>query len=337
MSPTASVASGGVTNTGPAVVSTVTSAVPSTRPDGVCQTAVAVTVATPLPIARTSPPSPSTATTSGSSDDQTTRAPSIGNPFASSTTALSRSVSPGASTASLGITVTTLGCRSTVTVAVPDAPPAAASMTAVPSPAARTKPDASTVATESSLLVQSTFAPAIAWPFWSCTRALSRSVSPTAVSVPDAGLTDTVVARGGSGGAGRVGSVALSPHERTTRKRTERRAPSAKPRGEFGPGIIHDLESDRTVASHLRRTGSSTGPAPRIAPPSRPVPTPTAVPAGPHSGGSGPQVARRKRGPHPPDRRPPVVSSGSHAATPHPGGRREKRNRRPSTPGTYRP
>ena len=73
-----------------------------------------------------------------------------------------------------------------------------------------TSPDPLTVATEALLLVQVTPAPAITWPFWSRTSAVNCSVAPKAVSWAVAGVTVTVVGRGGSGG-GVGGSVAPSP------------------------------------------------------------------------------------------------------------------------------
>ena len=59
----------------------------------------------------------------------------------------------------------------TVTTADPDASPALAVIVAVPLPAAVTRPDAFTVATELALLVQVTVAPAITLAFWSRTSA----------------------------------------------------------------------------------------------------------------------------------------------------------------------
>ena len=93
-------------------------------------------------------------------------------------------------------------------VAVPDTPPAVAVMVAVPLPVAVTSPDPSTVATEVALLDQATAAPAIARPFWSRTSAESCTVAPKAASWVVAGVTVTVVGRGG-GGVG--GSVVPSP------------------------------------------------------------------------------------------------------------------------------
>ena len=108
-----------------------------------------------------------------------------------------------------GDTVTERTDCVTVTTAVPDAASAAAVIVAAPVPAAVTKPDAFTVATAVALLVQVTAAPAIACPFWSRTSARSCTVSPSDASSAVAGVTVTVVGRGGSGG-GADGSVAPS-------------------------------------------------------------------------------------------------------------------------------
>ena len=80
---------------------------------------------------------------------------------------------------------------------------------AVPLPAAVTSPEPSTIVTEASLLDHATGAPAITCPFWSRNSALSCTVSPNAASAAVAGVTLTVVGRGGSGG--RDGSVPRSP------------------------------------------------------------------------------------------------------------------------------
>ena len=87
-------------------------------------------------------------------------------------------------------------------------------MVAAPLPTASTSPEPSTAATAASLLDQVTPAPAIACPFWSSTCAESWTVAPKAASSAVAGLTVTVVGRGGSGGA--TGS-APSPHDDRTR------------------------------------------------------------------------------------------------------------------------
>ena len=100
----------------------------------------------------------------------------------------------------------------TVTAAEPDASPEFAVIVTVPLPAAVTRPDASTVATELALLVQVTVAPAMTLAFWSRTAAVSCTVSPNVVSSCVDGLTVTVVGRGGSGtGEGAVG-LSPSPH-----------------------------------------------------------------------------------------------------------------------------
>ena len=73
---------------------------------------------------------------------------------------------------------------------VPRASPAVAVIVAVPSPAPRTSPDASTVATETSLDAQENSAPATKCPFSSNTSAARRTVSPSAM-VAAAGETTT--------------------------------------------------------------------------------------------------------------------------------------------------
>ncbi len=88
--------------------------------------------------------------------------------------------------------------------AVPEAPPALAAIVTVPLPAAVTRPDPLTVAIEVVLLDQVTAAPAITCPFWSRTSAESCTVAPRAVSWVVAGVTATVVGRGGRGVGGAV-------------------------------------------------------------------------------------------------------------------------------------
>ena len=95
----------------------------------------------------------------------------------------------------------------------PPTSPTVAVIVAVPLPTAVTNPEASTVATEASLLDQVTVAPAIACPFWSRTSAESCRVAPTAANSAVAGLSVTVVARGGSTVGGAVGpSLSPPPH-----------------------------------------------------------------------------------------------------------------------------
>ena len=112
-----------------------------------------------------------------------------------------------------GATATVLVRCATVTAAVPDAEPAIAVIVAAPLATAVTSPEASTAATEAALLDQLTAAPAITCPYWSRTCAVSCVVAPSAASSAVAGLTVTVVGRGGSGG----GSVAPSPHDEAHR------------------------------------------------------------------------------------------------------------------------
>ena len=133
-----------------------------------------------------------------------------GFPFASVASAARRSVSPATSVSAAGETATSLTSWATVTVAVPDAEPAIATIAAVPLPTAVTRPVELTVPTAVASLAQVTVAPAIAWPFWSRTSAESCTVAPSAASWAVAGLTVTVVGRGGSGGGG-GGSVVPSP------------------------------------------------------------------------------------------------------------------------------
>ena len=137
-------------------------------------------------------------------------------PFASIASATRRTVSPKAtSVSSSGDTSTALTTWATVTAAVPEAEPAVTVIVAAPLVAAVTIPDASTGATEASLLTHATVAPAITCPFWSRTSAVSRVVSSREVSMAEAGLTVTVVATGTGGGG--AGSTAPSPQDRTRR------------------------------------------------------------------------------------------------------------------------
>ena len=106
----------------------------------------------------------------------------------------------------------------TVTEAVPAALPEAAVTVAFPFATAVTRPPALTLATEFSLVVQLTGAPAIGWPFWSATAAVSWSVSPRDERSTAAGEMLTVVATGGSGGS--VGAASSSPPQATIRAST---------------------------------------------------------------------------------------------------------------------
>ena len=175
----------------------------------VMSAAVAVTFAWPAPTPVTRPVSSTTAT-SVSLDAHENSASATGWPFASAAAALRRSVSPTNSVSAAGKTVTALTFWTTVTAAVPDADPAAAVIVAVPLAAAVTRPVELTVATAGAPLVQVTVAPVIACPYWSRTSAASCTAAPTAVSSAVAGLTVTIVGRGGSTG-GEGGSVAPSP------------------------------------------------------------------------------------------------------------------------------
>ena len=96
----------------------------------------------------------------------------------------------------------------TVTVAVPATAPTVAAIVVVPLPAAATSPDAPTVATAASRLVQITTTPGIARPLPSRTRASSCTVASGAVSDAAAGVTVTLATRSASDG----GRVASSPH-----------------------------------------------------------------------------------------------------------------------------
>ncbi len=202
VSPVTNVSAAGATATALTSWATVTAALPDTPP------ALAVIVAVPLPTAVTSP-DPSTVATVASSDAHVNSAPATPWPFASVASAVRRTVSPQATSVSAaGDTATALTVWASVTAALPDAEPVVAVIVAVPLPAAITSPDPSTVATVASPLDHAIGAPAMTLPFWSRTSVLSCTVAPSAVSRAVAGLTVTVVGRGGSGGAG---SVAPSP------------------------------------------------------------------------------------------------------------------------------
>ena len=111
---------------------------------------------------------------------------------------------------STGVRLRATASCSTNTAALPVTEPVAAVIVAVPLPTAVTRPVASTPATPALLDDQVTAVPAMTWPFWSRTSAVSCTVASSAASRTCAGFTTTVVARGGSTGAG--GSVAPSPH-----------------------------------------------------------------------------------------------------------------------------
>ena len=142
-------------------------------------------------------------------------------PSASRAVADSRTVSPTTSAAVSGVTDSASTDCSTVTEAVPDAEPEAAVIVAVPLPVAVASPEPSTAATATSELAHSTDAPDMARPLWSRTSAESATVSPMDDSEAEAGVTATVVARGGGGGGGcgRLGRdhpPHASPPSRTT-------------------------------------------------------------------------------------------------------------------------
>ena len=182
----------------------------SARPVTTDEVAVISTSPVPTPVAN--PASSTTATAVSLDAHENSSTPATTWPFASVASAAKRSVSPATSVSAAGETATVLTSWATITVAVPDADPAVAVIVAVPLPAAVTSPWASTVATAALLLDQVTAAPAITCPFWSRTSAESCTVAPRAVSWVVAGVTATVVGRGGSGGGG---SVAPSPHAET--------------------------------------------------------------------------------------------------------------------------
>ena len=169
-------------------------------------------VAVPFATAVTTPSS-STVATEASSDVHAKAALAIALPFASRASADRRSASLSAlNMPPSGDTITALTSWATVTAALPEAEPAVALIVAVPFASAVTCPEASTAATEASLLAHATGAPAITCPFWSRTSAVNRAVSPREVSEAEAGLTATVVATGTGGGDG---STPASPQDRS--------------------------------------------------------------------------------------------------------------------------
>ena len=132
-------------------------------------------------------------------DDHANSAPVIGCPSSPVTDATSRSVSPGASVASAGVTDTPPDIHATTTSAEPDAPPTAAVTTVRPRPTAVTRPAESTVATNASPLDhRSTTAPGSGSPHWSSTRAVRRTVRPTASNSTAPGTTATADGTGSS-------------------------------------------------------------------------------------------------------------------------------------------
>ena len=108
-----------------------------------------------------------------------------------------------------GETATAATSCATATVVFPDAEPALAETVAVPLPTLVSRPAVVTVATLVSVLAQETETPDMMAPCWSCTVAVSRTATPSALNTSAvSGLMVTVV--GTSGGDG--GSVGSSPH-----------------------------------------------------------------------------------------------------------------------------
>ena len=133
---------------------TVISAVPCPLP------ALAVIVAAPTATPATRPDA-STVAIATSLDSHENWTLSTASPFSSNPSAASCSVLPNPIVSADGDTSTeATGCI-TVTTADPDTLPALAVIVAIPSPAPVTRPDASTVATDVSLLLHVTVAPAI--------------------------------------------------------------------------------------------------------------------------------------------------------------------------------
>ena len=207
----------GATDTVVGTGSSTTSAPRPVTPDEVAVTATSPAL---LPVTR---PDASTTATDVSPDAHVNSAPATACPFASLASAPNRTVSRSTTVSAAGETSTVLTCCATVTAAVPDAEPdaepAVAVIVAAPLAAAVTSPDPSTAATEAALLDQLTAAPAITCPYWSSTWAWSCTVAPSAVSSAVAGVTVTVVGRGGSGGGG---SVPPSPHARGPQRAADR-------------------------------------------------------------------------------------------------------------------
>ena len=214
----------------------------------------AVMLATPSPTPVTRPPA-STVAIVALLDSHANPASSTAIPFSSNPSAVSCSVLPNAIVAAGGEISTDDTSCVTVTSADPEAGPALAVIVATPLATPVTRPDASTVATEVSLLPHVTVAPAIAAAYWSRTSAVSWTVAPSAVSSAAAGLTASVVGRGGSGSGG--GLVGLSPHAHA-RVRPERTAYSrmiARSRiMEFvlgRPPEVHGRETPHALADPL--------------------------------------------------------------------------------------
>jgi len=158
--------------------------------------ATAVIVAVPLPVAVTRPVS--TTATCGSLDDHANSASATACPFPSNASAVSRTVSLSSTVSRAGDTATDRTDCITLTATLPDRVPAASVIVAVPLPLAVTSPDSSTVATGGELLDQLTGAPGITSPYWSSTSAPKSMVAPSDVRSAPYGNTLTFVARGGS-------------------------------------------------------------------------------------------------------------------------------------------
>ena len=202
----ASVAAAGLTVTVVGTgTSTVTSAAPVTPPDS------AVTVAVP-PATPVTSPVESTVATSVSLEAHANCAPATAWPFASSASAVSRSVSAVTRLAAPDVMVTVLVACATVISALAVAAPDVAVTVVAPLATAVASPEASTVATAASELDHDTVAPAITRPFWSNTEAVNWTVRPSAARVADDGDNVIVVATGVGGGG--AGAVPESPHER---------------------------------------------------------------------------------------------------------------------------
>ena len=183
---------------------------------------MAVIVVAPSATPVTSPAA-STVATPSSLDDQENSAPTTGRPCVLNAWADRRSVSPTATESIDGDTVTDTGLVGSNTPISDDAeaPPDMAVIVVVPSATPVTRPEASTVATDSSLDDQENSAPASVRPSASYASADRRSVSPKAresalgVTVTDATGSSTPVLRVAPPGASEIlrssGGVASLP------------------------------------------------------------------------------------------------------------------------------
>ena len=199
-------------------------------------------------MAVTSPES-STETTDASLETQLGTTPSTGWPLASSTRAVRRIVSSSARNHPCsGDSAISLACCSTVTSALPETlvPVTVAVVVASPFLIAVTSPVASTVATDSSLLLHDTFAPGIGWPLWSRTVVFSCTVCPSAASVA---LEGTTVTEAGVGGVGVMTSAGPpSPQARSPASGAANTRPIHRMTG--GP-IRDQLRSRRTIVTDI--------------------------------------------------------------------------------------